>query len=76
MSMFLSETEIQELTGAKQISKQIEWLRMNNFVFEIRRDERISLARGYVEERLGITHHMPAKITPEPNWGCLTQGMQ
>ncbi|MFC0349384.1 DUF4224 domain-containing protein [Undibacterium danionis] len=51
--MFLTEDEIRELTGYSYCSRQIEWLRNNNWKFEITAQKRPKVARSYFEFRLG-----------------------
>lgn len=36
--MFLSDTELEQLTGTKQPSKMIKWLRREGFIFRVDRN--------------------------------------
>lgn len=48
----LSPNEVQELTGAKQLSAQIEWLKERRWRFEINRKNRIIISRCYLRLKL------------------------
>lgn len=54
--MFLSEQELRELTGYAYASKQIEWLRRNNWKFEVTAHQRHKVARGYFDVRMGAAN--------------------
>ncbi|NDI84612.1 DUF4224 domain-containing protein [Undibacterium crateris] len=75
--MFLTDNELRELTGYAYRSKQILWLKKNNWKFELTAQLRPRVARSYFEVRLGAasgisvsTHIDPA---PRPNFGALSQ---
>lgn len=53
MMIFLSEDELRELTGYALRSKQIDWLRKNNWKFEVTGQLKPRVARSYFEVRLG-----------------------
>lgn len=50
--LFLTDDELQELTGAMRSPVQIEWLRANRWLFEISRAGKPRVARAYFERRM------------------------
>jgi hypothetical protein len=67
--MFLTDDELQELTGYKLPSAQRRWLRERGWRHEVNRVGRPRVARAYCEARLGVAH---AEDTDEPNWEALS----
>ncbi|WP_273150293.1 DUF4224 domain-containing protein [Methylophaga thiooxydans] len=49
---FLSEEEIEELTGAKQLKYQIQYLIDRDWQFELNRKNRIMVSRWYTRLKL------------------------
>ena len=52
--MFLTETELSELTGYVYRSRQIDWLRRHNWKFEVNAQQKPKVARSYFDARLGV----------------------
>lgn len=50
--LFLTDDELQDLTGAMRSPSQIEWLRANRWLFEISRGGKPRVARAYFERRM------------------------
>ncbi|MFZ6864698.1 DUF4224 domain-containing protein [Undibacterium sp. Ji67W] len=75
--MFLTEDELRELTGYAYRSRQIIWLKKNNWKFEVTAQLRPKVARSYFELRLGGTTNTTItnlnEQTPRPNFGALSQ---
>lgn len=76
--MFLTDAELRELTGYAYCSKQIEWLRRNNWKFEVTAQHRPKVARIYFEARLGAPSSRqgvePVSSTVRPNFHAISQG--
>lgn len=51
--MFLTVEELRELTGYTYNCRQIDWLRLHNWKFEVTAQHRPKVARSYFESRLG-----------------------
>jgi len=51
--LFLSRAELQELTGFKYASKQIEWLRAEAFVFRVGADGYARVLKAAVYDLFG-----------------------
>lgn len=49
---FYTEEQIAELTGTKQISKQVQWLTDNDYNFVLTYKGRIRLLKSHVLEKL------------------------
>ncbi len=65
--MFLTATELAQLTGRKRRDQQRAWLLEHGYKFELNADERPVVLRSVVEARLGGK----LKPTNEPDWGAL-----
>ena len=65
--MFLSDSDIQRLTGLSRKSAQSRWLVQHGFPHEVSRLGFPIVLKSVVEERLGNTH--PKKS--EPNFAAL-----
>ncbi len=51
--MFLSDTELADLTGRRQKSHQIRWLQQNGIPFVVNACGRARVSRSCVEKKLG-----------------------
>ncbi|MCP1675496.1 hypothetical protein J2T57_002646 [Natronocella acetinitrilica] len=51
--MFLTDDELEELTGYKSPPKQREWLLSRRYAFEVNARNRPKVLRSVVEHRLG-----------------------
>lgn len=71
---FLNEDEIEELTGAKQLTNQVQWLIDRDWQFELNRKNRVMVGRWYARLKLSgielknIESHQ-AEI--QPNFGSI-----
>ena len=71
MSLFLSQSELIELTERKRKAAQIAWLIANQFPFSIGANGHARVTREYVLARLGGTNTNNIRTHPEPNWGAI-----
>mgnify|MGYP002387434431 CR=1 FL=1 len=71
MSLFLSQSELIELTERKRKAAQIAWLIANQFPFSIGANGHARVSREYVLARLGGAHLNASRSRPEPNWGAI-----
>jgi len=53
--MFLSNIEVQELTGLKYHKSQIKWLMKQGYKFDVAVSGAPKILKAFVEERLGMT---------------------
>lgn len=69
--MFLTQSELAELTERKRKGEQIAWLKKNGYHFAIGANGHARVLREHVQARLcGISTH-DAPGMPEPNWGAI-----
>ncbi|WP_348094972.1 DUF4224 domain-containing protein [Collimonas sp.] len=75
--MFLTVDELRELTGYVYNSRQIDWLRRNNWKFEVTAQMRPKVARSFFESRLGASAYRQAvelvSTTVRPNFQALNR---
>lgn len=73
MSIFLTESDIEELTGCKTRKCQCAWLESRCWIFEVSRLGRVKVLRRYAEMRLGLPIESTAKPQKEsqPNFDML-----
>ncbi|SUA78285.1 Uncharacterised protein [Pandoraea pnomenusa] len=62
MSLYLSRTEVRELTGTPIRQRQVRWLSANRWPHEIDSRGRVLIARAYHDKRLGIAS---GQISPD-----------
>lgn len=67
--LFLTSTEVTDLTGYKYASKQIDWLKNNQYIFEINSSGKPKILRSHLISRLSES---PKQTTP--NFGALRRG--
>jgi len=68
ISLFLTSSELVDLTERKRKSEQVAWLKENAFPFVIGGNGNPKVFREYVAARLsGIKQ----ASKPEPNWGAI-----
>lgn len=69
-SEFLTQEEVQVLTGAKQLTCQIVWLKEHNWVFEINRSNSVIIGRHYARLKLsGISQSdLQLSASNQPNF--------
>ena len=66
---FLSQGELEALTGFKALAYQAKWLQQKGWRFEINRNRRPIVARKYAEKMLGCG--VPEESTYRPNFAAL-----
>lgn len=71
MTLFLTQTELKELTERTRKGSQIEWLITNNYPFAIGANGHARVSRDYVVARLGGAYLKATQTFPEPNWGAI-----
>ena len=69
--MFLTADELAELTGYRQPSAQIRWLRAHGWRFVINAQRRPIVDRGFYERRLLGDSSTPGRV--EPDFEALTR---
>jgi hypothetical protein len=74
--MFLTDQELKELTGYAFRSRQILWLRKNNWKFEVTAQLRAKVAKSDFEMRLGsglLNHDIKlSENVLRPNFSALS----
>jgi len=69
--MFLTETEIERLTGLKRYSAQVRWLRKKGYRLEVNGlGQPIVAVAEYNRKNVGGS----AVREQEPNWGAMQHG--
>jgi hypothetical protein len=71
MLLFLTQSELIELTERKRKAAQIAWLITNSFPFTIGGNGHARVTREYVLARLGGANMDAKRSKPEPNWGAI-----
>jgi hypothetical protein len=77
--MFLTESELRELTGYVYHCRQIEWLRRHNWKFEVTAQQRPKVARSYFDSRMGVPGKTAVELgspTVRPNFQVINQGQR
>lgn len=69
--MFLTITELRELTGRIQRSAQAQVLRHMGIEHKLRPDGSVAVLRSYVEKSLGMSEPTQHKKVIEPNWSAI-----
>lgn len=70
--MFLTQTELAELTERKRKADQIAWLKSNGFHYVIGANGHPRVLRDHVHARLcGGIISAPVSASLEPNWGAM-----
>lgn len=59
--MFLSDKELQELTGLKRGAEQCAWLSRKGWVFETTNHGKPRVAVGYFNQRMGVQSEKPTR---------------
>lgn len=69
--MFLTQTELAELTERKRKGEQVAWLKKNGYLYAIGANGHARVLREHVQARLcgGSITATPSK--PEPNWTAM-----
>lgn len=70
--MFLTQSELAELTERKRKADQIAWLKANGYTYAIGANGHARVLREYLQTRLCGGISMPtAPATQEPNWAAM-----
>ena len=62
--MFLTKTDIEQLTGRKRVAQQTQWLAENGYAFQVNAAGLPVVLRSVVEKRLGGHPKPHPKATP------------
>lgn len=74
-ALFLTQTELAELTGRTSSAHQRKWLDANGYRYAVNANQRPIVAREYLLTRLGVataTAEATLTATPRPNFAALT----
>jgi hypothetical protein len=69
--MFLTQTELAELTERKRKAEQIAWLKANGYTYAIGANGHARVLRDHVHAKLCGISMVAAPATLEPNWGAM-----
>ena len=79
--MFLTDEELQELTGFQRRHKQREWLSAEGYPYELNGAGKPRVLRAEVERRLSTAStggqggaHATSRRRPRPNFAALVKG--
>ena len=68
--MFLTASELRELTGRIRKNAQAEALRQMGIEHKLRPDGSVAVLRAHVERSLGLNEAVKNMKTIEPNWSA------
>ncbi|MDZ4201461.1 MAG: DUF4224 domain-containing protein [Gallionella sp.] len=69
--MFLTQSELVELTERKRKAEQIAWLKANGYSYAIGANGHARVLRDHVQAKLCGIIASSTPATAEPNWGAL-----
>ena len=70
--IFLTRSEVSDLTGAKQTEKQREWLSERGYLFDVRMDGSTVILRAHIENKLGGEVHLSSgRRKTSPNFNAV-----
>lgn len=69
--MFLTQTELADLTERKRKGEQIAWLKANGYHYAIGANGHARVLREHLHARLCGINMATAPTTLEPNWGAM-----
>lgn len=69
--MFLTQSELAELTERKRKGEQIAWLKANGYHYAIGANGHAKVLREHLQARLCGISAPTAPASPEPNWGAI-----
>jgi len=69
--MFLTQSELAELTERKRKADQIAWLKANGYTYAIGANGHARVLREHVQARLCGAIMAAAPATTEPNWAAM-----
>lgn len=72
--MFLTASELAELTGRKHRSRQIDWLKARGWAHEVSDTGRVLVLRSYFEARMSGLTAVAVPVRPAHNWSALNHG--
>lgn len=68
--LFLASVEVEILTGFKLAKRQVQWLSVRGWRFELNGNRKPIVARKYAEKMLGCGND-EAQPSPRPNFNAL-----
>jgi len=71
MTLFLTQSELFELTDCQKPSKQIEWLDKRGWKHEISRLGRAKVLRSYAQMKMGMPVDSKSEPTTEPDYSSI-----
>ncbi|MBS0424573.1 MAG: DUF4224 domain-containing protein [Proteobacteria bacterium] len=71
MTLFLTQSELSELTDCQKRSKQTEWLDRRGWRYEVSRLGKVKVLRSYAEMRMGMPVNGEQEQTTEPDFSSL-----
>lgn len=69
--MFLTQSELAELTERKRKGEQIAWLKANGYSYAIGANGHARVLREHLQARLCGVSMATAPATTEPNWAAM-----
>ena len=69
--LFLTQTELAELTERKRKGEQIAWLQANGYRYAIGANGHARVMREHVQARLCGGNSPAAPVALEPNWSAV-----
>ena len=69
--MFLTQSELADLTERKRKGEQIAWLKANGYSYAIGANGHARVLREHLQARLCGVSIATAQATQEPNWGAM-----
>ena len=69
--MFLTQSELAELTERKRKAEQIAWLKANGYTYAIGANGHARVLRDHVHAKLCGGSMAATPATFEPNWGAM-----
>lgn len=69
--MFLTQSELAELTERKRKGEQIAWLKANGYHFATGANGHARVLREHVQAKLCGISMASAPVKPEPNWSAM-----
>lgn len=72
MSLFLSQSELEDMTDRTSVRYQVAWLKDHGYPFELSALGKPKVLRAYVQQRLGLAIAEPLKHT-EPDFSSWTR---
>lgn len=68
MSLMLTDSELQELTGYVRMADQRKWLSARGWRFEVAANGRPGVSRSYAEKQLGVDSTSNASVKQKREW--------